>query len=464
MANVWSHSFRSWVSTALRLSALLLGAACTSQGASVASTGGHASGGTLGKGVGGAGGMGASGGAGGIAVDPSTAPLGEVVGTVVNDHLTYRTQIADIVPLGADAFAVGFRDATDHLEYAYWDGRGRQGPAEVAADEVPWMRSDSSRPREAVDSRCGSAGRAWIDTMAIETGINTTAKVRLDVHTNCGDQMSFTSYDIGEGARPASATTGSFDLGTAKTLVVYGRLDHLWGRFVHRAADRSEMGTIGDEFAIAKFEKGAVFSVDVFYNQHSERFIIGYIERAAMYCTEWNVAIGDSSFPPSILSGPTQFGVCDGDVGGHHTSSAYSPDGDGSYVWWRQDMDKIKRVFRHDRLGGLMSPLGLSTAEQAPNAESLGVRGNIWTAPVTASVDGDASYYSIFGIPDLHLAKVGDDRTWVDAVPNFARPYQVALRAFPGKIVALVRIADGEIFTGTATLRLVVAPTGTGAK
>lgn len=259
------------------------------------------------------------------------ALAGEVIDTVVGAHDTYRTQIADIVPLGDDTFVVGYRDASDRLQYARWDEAGRRGPLELAADGVRWVRADTSEVVSQPDSSCSQGGATRISTLAVQTGGDAPV-VRLDIHSNCDGRTSVIPVPLGPGVRPSAVTVGARG-DTARTLVVYGRAAQLVGRFVTHAVVPGAGVTLGDEFSIAQFSLGGAFSTDVIHNRHSNRFIVGYIQRGGFGCSVWNVVLDAATDPPKVVDGPTQFGLCDGDQGGHHTSVAYNPRGDGRYVW-----------------------------------------------------------------------------------------------------------------------------------
>ena len=81
-----------------------------------------------------------------------------------------------------------------------------------------------------------------------------------------------------------------------------------------------------------------MFSTDVIYNQHSDRFIVGEIDRyAEQGCLIRNAVIAVDANLSATVERVKVFGNCDTGAGGHHTAVAYNPRGDGTYLWWRQD-------------------------------------------------------------------------------------------------------------------------------
>jgi hypothetical protein len=384
-----------------------------------------------------------------MALDGGAAPVGEVIDTVVGAFDTYRAQIADIVPLGDGAFVVGYRDPNDRLKYARWGPSGPRGQAEFAGEGALWMRADTTDGLWRADSGCPGAGGARVNTMAIQLG-GDTPTVRLDVHRNCDGEMTVLPVPIADGVRPSSVTVPGTATMAARTLVVYGRGPQLLGRFVVHPLAVEQVPTLEDEFPIARFTLGGAFSTDVIHNRHSNRFIVGFIQRGGFGCSVWNVVLDAAANPPSVVSGPTQFGGCDGDQGGHHTSVAYNPLGDGSYAWWRQDMTLVKSVFIHDASGAATSPVGLATA----NVVQFG---NLWTTPVAATGSAATPYVALFGQPRVHLFDLDAAGTWADRVPDFGSTVQVALRVLPAAVVGLVRVPDGADIV-TSTLRLLQTP------
>lgn len=381
--------------------------------------------------------------------DADSPPPGEAIDTIVGQFDTFRTQVADIVPLGDSAFVVGYRDARDRLQVVRWDATGRQGPAEAVAEGARWVRADTSLGFVRADVACPGLGGARVNTLAVEHGGDTPV-VRLDLHANCDGHMTLTSVPIAAGVRPSAVTVAGDGSTPARTLVVYGRLSQLLGRLVTHGSALGQPPTVGDEFPVARFTLGGAFSTDVIHNRHSNRYIVGFIQRGGFACSIWNVVLDASADPPVVLNGPTQFGGCDSDQGGHHTSVAYNPLGDGRYVWWRQDMALVKSVFIHDSSGALTAETGLVTA----NVVEFG---NIWTAPVAATASATVPYVAMFGQPAVHLFDMDAAGAWTDRVTRFGPSAQVAVRVFPAAVVGLVRSLDAPEL-GTTTLRLLKTP------
>lgn len=126
---------------------------------------------------------------------------------------------------------------------------------------------------------------------------------------------------------------------------------------------------------------------------------------------------------------------------------AYNPSGDGRYAWWRQNLNKDKRVFIHDQMGQVTEADALGTADV------LGF-GTIWTAPVTATFSSQTTYVALFGVPEVHAFSFSPSQVWKEYTSTVGQAYQVALRAMPAEVLALVRVPDGAAYQGTATLRL----------
>jgi hypothetical protein len=208
--------------------------------------------------------------------------------------------------------------------------------------------------------------------------------------------------DIGA-VKPSIASEGTYANG--KALLVYGRGSVLNGRYLTWSTDvfgrRTE--TLGSRFAITTIASNRViFSTDVIFNQHSGKYIVGYIERGAMAgCEIKNVVVSGTS----RVRNPVTFGSCDFDQGGHHTSVAYNPQGDGTYVWWRQNINRDKAVFIHDANGNLTT---------FPTFSTEGLNGAVPTAPVTASVNASVPYF-ILARNFLNLFGVKSDKTFTIA-------------------------------------------------
>jgi hypothetical protein len=381
--------------------------------------------------------------------DAEPPPAGEVIDTIVGQFDTFRTQVADIVPLGNAEFVVGYRDARDRLQVVRWDTAGRQGSAEAVAEGVRWLRADTSDGFSVADPACPRAGGVRINTLAVEYG-GAAPSVRLDVHANCDGRMTMTTVPIAAGVRPSTVTVPGSGATPARTLVVYGRTSQLFGRMVTHVAHPDQPPVTGEEFPIARFSLGGAFSTDVIHNRHSNRYIVGFVQKGGFACSIWNVVLDPDVDPPVVVNGPTQVGGCDGDQGGHHTSVAYNPLGDGHYAWWRQDMKLVKSVFIHDAFGAATSPTGLGTADVVQF-------GNIWTAPVAHTKSAAVPYVAMFGQPAVHLFDMDAAGVWVDRVPRFGPSVQVAVRAFPATVVGLVRSLDAPEL-GTTTLRLLQVP------
>lgn len=381
--------------------------------------------------------------------DAHPPPQGEAIDTIVGQFDTFRTQVADIVPLGDGEFVVGYRDARDRLQVVRWDTRGRQGPAEVVAESVRWVRADTSDGFFRADPACPRAGGAHTNTLAVEYG-GDTPLVRLDLHANCDGHLTMTSVSIASGVRPSAVTVPGVGSAPARTLVVYGRLSQLLGRLVTHGAEPGQPPVLGEEFPVARFSLGGAFSTDLIHNRHSDRYIVGFIQRGGFACSIWNVVLDAAMDPPVVVGGPTQFGGCDSDQGGHHTSVAYNPLGDGRYIWWRQDMTLVKSVFVHDSSGALTAAPRLGTA----NVVEFG---NIWTAPVAATASAAVPYVAMFGQPAVHLFEMDAGGAWSDRMPRFGPSAQTAVRAFPSSVVGLVRSLDAPEL-GTTTLRLLQLP------
>jgi hypothetical protein len=374
-------------------------------------------------------------------------PQGVAIDTVVGGHDTYRGQIADVVPLGDAAFVVEYRDANDQVKVVGVDSVGLQGPPQMVAEGGRWVRGDTSEGFSRQDAGCAEMVR--VNTMAVEHGVD-MARVRLDVHSDCAGAKTMVPVPVGAGVRPSAVTVVDAAGTSARTLVVYGRQSRLVGRFVFHGATGTDAPTVGEEFSIATFTLGSAFSTDVIYNRHSARFIVGFIQRGGFACSTWNVVLDAASDPPAVVDGPTQFGRCDGDQGGHHTSVAYNPRGDGTYAWWRQDMDLGKAVFIHDSSGALTANAGLPTA-------NVVAFGNIWTAPVASSARPELPYLALFGEPEVHLFGLDGAGAWTDRVSRFGPAVQTAVRASPTLVVGLLRVPDDNQYT-TSTLRLLTMP------
>jgi hypothetical protein len=347
----------------------------------------------------------------------------------VKDEL--RQPVVDVVDIGPANYVVGNILPSGDLHYSYYaTTTGQQVAPFTEGGAGTWIRGNTSK--SVTWPNCDGTGfkTGFVNYFAVVLG----GTVFLDEHARCAGAwrpFNFTTIDLGD--HPAVATRGSITSGRA--LVAYGQNDHLMGRFVSFTGFGKVLGT---PFSITTIPGGGVFSVDLIYNQHSNRYIAGYIERGPGFCRVKNVTITDAS--PPVIGTATQFGGCDTDIGGHHTSVAYNPlMTDGSYVWWRQDMQAKKRVFIHDSQGQLTSFTPFLTDDPNPFP---GSGATAWTVPVTNTYDS-ATPYMLFKESLTNIFGLRADKSWSLVEPMNLTTHQMAVRSVGSETVAITKPFNG---------------------
>jgi hypothetical protein len=363
-----------------------------------------------------------------------------------------KSQMADIVDVGPDAFVVGYVHASFHLRYALFgaDGVPQSVPAPVGA-RASWLRANSA-PSWTV----GGCDESYF-------AIDLADSVRLDTHRRCGGSWGEVTQTIVDTvdlpARPSLATRGTPDDGAL--LFVYGKGHQLLGRMQRFRAGIA--GAFGAPFVILQVAPDlGVFSTDVIYNQHSDRFIVGEIERSMRGCRIQNAVLAVDADLRATVETVRQFGGCDTEAGGHHTAVAYNPSGDGSYLWWRQDGPKFRKaVYVHDRWGAATAIPSLPTFETVDDPPSLPER---YTVPIASTGQTGTGYVLLKANIDettvtsgLYGYSAGQPQPWslLDVPPPFRG--QVALRYVGGRSVGLMRGDPVQDVCMTADLFLVTS-------
>jgi hypothetical protein len=308
--------------------------------------------------------------------DPAAAQALTLVRDVVIDDVRGdpRNPVADVVDVGSSNFVLGYYHPVDGLKYAYFNNRGDQqaGPF-TAGGSGSTLRANTSKAF--AWPNCDGNGRTGsVNYFAVHVD----NKVYLDRHSRCNGQWQDLSWqEIASGGQPAVATRGT--LSNGKALIVYQTGATLVGRFLTFTSFGNSLGPV---FTIA----GTAGQPDVIYNQHSGKFIVGF-KTFSPVCQIRNVIITETG----AAEGPWRFfGTCDNDVGGHHTSVAYNNLGDGSYVWWRENMSQQKFVFVHDAQGQLLTavtPFATSQPNANPPTPQYG-----FTVPVTHTYSATTPY------------------------------------------------------------------------
>jgi hypothetical protein len=346
----------------------------------------------------------------------------DVPGTLKEDP---RSQMADFVDVTPDDFVLGHIARDGCVQYTRYSGDGRRERLGGGVCGGQWIRANTA-PALARPDGCGP-GRPLLANLFVEQAQED--KITMRFFSHCGDAWRPPSaLALNDGGRPAIATKGT--LAAGKALIVYGRQDQLWGRFVSFSGEGSggPATVLGDPVMLQQLSaRAVVFSTDLIYNAHSDRFIVGYVERVPfVLCRIKNLLVPADAPAPAAEGDPTEFGECDWDTGGHHTSAAYNPLDDGTYVWWRQDMVKLKHLFVHDARGKLT---GL-----APHNTNLGGNGTPWTVPVSIGRDPSLRYLAVAGWSSA-LTALGAEGTWTP-LHGYGEHRQVAVRAVGRQVVA----------------------------
>ena len=368
-----------------------------------------------------------------------------------------RAQMADLADVGAGGFVVGYVRAGSGLRYAGYAASGARQVAPFAAgDRASWIRANSSE--------AWMVGGCAVNYFAVELD----QTVQLDAHTLCAtgwDPMRRTLIDDGiawEAGRPSVATRGTPEQG--ELLFVYGKGVHILGRLL-RFRGGSPVGEPSAPFVILDIPSNTLpFSTDVIYNRHSDRFIVGAIDRydkAGCQIRNAVLALSAGDEDPPTVETVRKVGVCDVEAGGHHTAVAYNPLGDGTYLWWRQDENLQKAIYVHDAFGAPTSLPAFSTTQTLTEPPSDYQR---YTIPLAQTGDArfryvalKANYHYGDGTYSSAIYAYGRDASWtlLDVPP--AHDGQVAVRFLGGRTVGLMRAVRETGNCPTADLYLVTS-------
>ena len=291
-------------------------------------------------------------------VDAGSVMPDAIPGATWIDTIPYdpKSQMADIADLGQDAFVAAYVHVAFAPMHVAFDVTGAP-----LAPPAAYPRGGHSRWLRANSSPSWRVGGCDTNYFAVEL----RDEVRLETHARCGGaavSVTETVVDVIDVfSRPSLATRGTPQDGAL--LVVYGKGNQVVGRLL-RFRDGAPESQFGPPFVIMEVPSTrAVFSTDVIYNQHSDRFIVGEIDRyAEQGCRIRNAVVAVDANLSATVEREKVFGECDTGAGGHHTAVAYNPRGDGTYLWWRQNKkpDLTKAIYVHDAWGELTTRTALS--------------------------------------------------------------------------------------------------------
>jgi hypothetical protein len=377
--------------------------------------------------------------------DAGSAMPDAIAGATWIDSIAYdpRSQIADIADVGQDAFVAAYVHVSFVPQHVAFDATGAllQQPAVYpGGGHALWLRANSSP-----SWRVGGCDTNYF-------AIEVRDAVRLETHARCGGaeiSVTETVVDVIDVfSRPSLATRGTPQDGAL--LVVYGKGSQVVGRLL-RFRDGAPESQFGPPFAIMEVPSNrAVFSTDVIYNQHSERFIVGEIDRyAEQGCQIRNALVAVDADLSVMVEREKVFGICDSGSGGHHPAVAYNPRGDGTYLWWRQDGNYQKAIYIHDAWGELTAipPLVTGDPFTKPQVGDPQTGYHRYTVPIASAGDGPVQYGFVKstearadGKPSAATYGYAIGATppwsWIADLPRLTG--QVAVRVVAGRIFGLL--------------------------
>lgn len=337
---------------------------------------------------------------------------------VASDSNAPRRQVADIVDVGPNGkFVVAWIKSWGDLMYARYTIDGvAEGEPLYGGFNGWWVRANTSRTFSKANHKCTitTTGTLYINYFAAQINLDGAGNgdIVLDAHSTCGSALGtpawttdFGRTPIDTGARKPSVASKTLSNGGAQMLVVYGKGSQLLGRWCTRSSLTFGTGCApSSPFVIDGSLSGGgfLFSSDVIYNAHSNTFIVGYTSELTGEIK--NIVLSaNASVPATVVRGATLMGITQsGPEGhGHHTSVSYNPNGDGTYVWWRQNTSGDKGIFTHDQMGNATSFVHWPTA--FPGENHAGVTS--FTCPVDQTRDLETRYLA--AIPFAH--DVADD-------------------------------------------------------
>jgi len=372
-------------------------------------------------------------------VDAGSVMPDAIAGATWIDTIPYdpKSQMADIADLGQDAFVAAYVHVAFAPMHVAFDATGAPlGPpaAYPGGGHSLWLRANSSP-----SWRVGGCDTNYF-------AVELRDEVRLETHARCGGAAVSVTETVVDGinvfSRPSLATRGTPQDGAL--LVVYGKGNQVVGRLL-RFRDGAPESQFGPPFAIMEVPSSrAVFSTDVIYNQHSERFIVGEIDRyAELGCQIRNAVVAVDANLSATVEREKVFGECDTGAGGHHTAVAYNPRGDGTYLWWRQSMkpDLTKAIYVHDAWGELTTVPPYLTAEAFDETATY----HRYTVPIASAGDAPIQYAFVrSGTGSGPTAAsygytIGATPPWSRIADLPALSGQVAVRVVGGRIFSLFR-------------------------
>jgi hypothetical protein len=369
-----------------------------------------------------------------------------------------KSQMADIADLGQDAFVAAYVHVAFGPMHVAFDATGALlGPpaAYPRGGHSLWLRANSSP-----SWRVGDCDTNYF-------AVELRDEVRLETHARCGGAAVTATETVVDGidvvSRPSLATRGTPQDGAL--LVVYGKGNQVVGRLL-RFRDGAPESQFGPAFAIMDVPSSrAVFSTDVIYNQHSERFIVGEIDRyAEQGCQIRNAVVAVDANLSATVERVKVFGSCDTGAGGHHTAVAYNPRGDGTYLWWRQNEKAqdggtglTKAIYVHDAWGELTTVTPYLTADGFDATATY----HRYTVPIASAGDAPIQYAFVRSGTGSGPTAASYGYT-IGAAPPWSRiadlpplSGQVAVRVVGGRIFGLFRGGkEPDTICGTTDLFL----------